>query len=349
MATALACPFDRVTFDAAGDCRRCGAGWRTEADLSALAPTAFRRLAPDNKVGRPGPSWSLACPACRAKLAPWRLAQLDVWLYRCPSCQGWLCPRGTPATLSRLELQLQRQTAFESFSPEERAEMARDIATEVAESAPQPELPPVQGFLASFGLPVVTRIARTRLPVVTWALALTLIAVSFVEARGSDLDTVRFAYGPDNRGLVAALAAAFSHAGAGHLLGNFYFLLAFGDGVEQRVPRWLYLPAFVAAAVGVLLLDAVLHPRAALLGASGGIAALIGACVVLQPRAQVAIRLWRFELRIPMRGFFLLALAFQGLLGALHVPGIAWTAHLLGLSFGGAAAALLLIARSSRR
>jgi len=349
MAAGLACPFDGVALDAAGDCRRCGAGWRTAADLSARAPTAFRRLAPDDEVGRPGPSWSLACPACSATLAPWRLEKLDVWLYRCPSCEGWLCPRGTPATLTRLELQLQRQTAFESFSPEERADMARDIAAEAAESAPDPELPPVQGFLALFGLPVVTRIARARLPVATWALALTLVAVFFAESRGSDLEHARFAYGPDHRGLLAAVTAAFSHAGVGHLLGNFYFLLAFGDGVEQRVPRWLYLPAFVAAAVGGLLLDAALHPHAQLLGASGGIAAAIGACVVLQPRAQVAIRLWRFELRIPMRGFFLLALAFQGLMAALHVPGIAWTAHLLGLSFGAIAATALLVARRSRK
>jgi len=99
--------------------------------------------------------------------------------------------------------------------------MARDIAAEVAESAPEPELPPVQGFLATFGLPVVTRIARTRLPVVTWALALTLIAVFVVESRGSDLGHVRFAYGPENRGLLSALRAALSHAGYGHLLGHF--------------------------------------------------------------------------------------------------------------------------------
>jgi len=348
MSTTLACPFDGVAFDATGDCRRCGAGWRTEAQLSAGSTSAFRRLAPESTVGKAGPSWKLACPACAKTLVPWRLGTFDVWLYRCPSCGGWLCPRGTPATLSRLELQLQRQTAFESFSPEERAEMARDIAAEVAESAADPELPPVQGFLASFGLPVVTRIARTRVPFVTWALALTLIAVSIAESAGSDLGHARFAYGPENRGLLSALRAALSHAGYGHLLGNFYFLLAFGDGVEQRVPRWLYLPAFVAAAVGVLLLDAVLHPHAAILGASGGVAALIGACVVLQPRAQVAIRFWSFELRISMRSFFLVALAFQGLLGALHVPGIAWTAHLLGLSFGGAAAALYALTRRPR-
>ncbi|HXU05178.1 MAG TPA: rhomboid family intramembrane serine protease [Polyangia bacterium] len=305
----------------------------------------------DEEVGRPGPSWKLVCPACRATLAPWRLQQLDIWMYRCPSCAGWLCPRGTPATLSRLELQIQRRDAFDSFSPEEREEMAREIAAEAAASAPDRELPPVQDFLARFGIPVVTSIHRERIPAMTWALALTLVAVFVVETRGADVEQMvaRFGYGPDNRGLWAALKAALAHGGIGHLVGNAYLLLVFGDGVEQRVPRWLYLPAFVAAAVGVLLVDAALHPQSVLIGASGGVAALIGACVVLQPRAQVAVRLLLFELRLRMPTVFLLALAFQGLMAALHVPGVAWTAHLLGLATGAIGAALLLIARRSRR
>ena len=60
--------------------------------------------------------------------------------------------------------------------------MAREIAAETAASAPDPELPPVHAFLALLGLPVVTRIRRERLPLVTWGLALALIAVFVAEA-----------------------------------------------------------------------------------------------------------------------------------------------------------------------
>ena len=64
--------------------------------------------------------------------------------------------------------------------------MAREIAAEAAASAPDPELPPVHAFLALLGLPVVMRIRRERLPLVTWGLALALIAVFVAEApRGS--------------------------------------------------------------------------------------------------------------------------------------------------------------------
>jgi membrane associated rhomboid family serine protease len=341
-AAPLACSFDGVALDAAGDCRRCGAGWRTQTDLVARGASAYARLAPD-ETDTAGPSRALACPACRTTLAPWKLDTLEVWLYRCPSCAGWLCPRGTPATLARLDAQLRRQAAFASFSPEERAAMAREIAAEAAESAPDPELPPVHAVLALLGLPVVRRVRRERLPVATWGLALVLIAVFVGEARGAGVDAAiaRLGYGPSNRGLWAALTATFAHAGVMHLIGNVYFLLAFGDGVEQRAPRWLLAPAFVAIGVGAIMLDGALHPASVLVGASGGVAAVIGACMVLQPRAQVAIRLWPLAFRLSMRGFFFVALALQAVMGAVHVPGVAWTAHLAGLTLGAAGAALL--------
>jgi membrane associated rhomboid family serine protease len=340
--TPRACPFDGVALDAAGDCRRCGTGWRTEDDVRARGATAFGRLALDD--GRSvGPSRSLSCSVCRAPLAPWRLGKLDIWLYRCAACAGWTCPRGTLATLARVDDQLQRQAAFESFSPDERAQMAREIAAETAESMAEPELPFIHRLLALMGVPVVTRIRRERLPLVTWALAAALVVVFVIERRGGGVDAAvaRLGFGPEHRGVWPALTATFVHAGWLHLLGNVYFLLAFGDGVEQRAPRWLLAVAFVVLGAGVLALDGALHPSDVLVGASGGVAAMIGACVVFQPRAQVTIQLGPLVLRVSMRGFFLLALAFQGLMGVLHVPGVAWTAHLLGLAFGATGAALL--------
>ena len=187
MSAPLVCPVDGVALDAAGDCRRCGAGWRTEADVAARGATAFRRLAPD-ETSAEGPSRTLSCPACRAALVPWRLDRLDVWLYRCPSCQGWLCPRGTLDTLARVDAQMRRQIAFESFSPEERAAMAREIAAEAAAVRARSGAAAGSRVPGAAGLAGVTRIRRERLPLVTWGLALALIAVFVAEARGAGVD-----------------------------------------------------------------------------------------------------------------------------------------------------------------
>jgi membrane associated rhomboid family serine protease len=119
------------------------------------------------------------------------------------------------------------------------------------------------------------------------------------------------------------------------------FLRAVGDGVAQRAPRWLLAPGFILAGAAALLVDGALHPAAALVGASGGVAAVIGACVVLQPRAQVAIHLWPLALRLSMRSFFILQLLFQVVMGATHLAGSAWTAQLVGLALGAIAAAPL--------
>jgi len=79
MAGPLICPFDGVALDAAGNCRRCGAGWRAEADLSARAPGAFARLAPDAAADPSGLGRSLACPTGDgATLVPWKLDALAV-------------------------------------------------------------------------------------------------------------------------------------------------------------------------------------------------------------------------------------------------------------------------------
>jgi len=221
--------------------------------------------------------------------------------------------------------------------------MAREIAAESAEAMPEPDLPFVHGFLANFGLPVVTRIRRERLPLATWALALSLVAVFIGELRRPDLEAAvaHLGYGPGHRGLAAAAIATFAHAGWGHLLGNFYFLLAFGDGVEQRAPRWLLALAFVLIGIAGLMVDGLLHPGSVLVGASGGVAAMMGACVVLQPRARVTIKLWPITFRLSMRGFFIGALVLQALLASLRIPGVAWIAHLVGLALGAAGAAML--------
>ena len=337
----LRCPNDGMELSGDRPCRRCGARWRPDDDLTSRAPRAFARMKPAARTAAEAHGKPLDCPACGAPLVAWQLSESLVLMYRCAACGGWLCPRGTLETLDQQEKRIAREVAFASFSPAERAEMARDLAAETAR--PDRELGPVHKLLALCGLPVVTRTAGPRLPIVTWSLVVVLVAVFIAQQRGDGLDAsvARLAYGPEHSGVWSALQASFAHAGWFHLLGNVYFLAAFGDGVEQRAPRLVYAVGFAVIGALALVVESAAHPQAPIIGASGGVAAVVGACVVLQPRAQVATGLGPLILRLGIVGFAMFWAAFQMLMALLHVPGTAWLAHLAGLVLGVAGAYVL--------
>ena len=334
MTSPLRCPNDGMELDGERPCRRCGARWRPDDDLSARAPQAFARMAPAARTAAEAHGKALACPQCAAPLVAWQLTESLVLMYRCASCAAWLCPRATIETLEQQEKRIARELAFASFSPAERAEMARDLAA--ATASPDRPLGPVHKLLALCGLPVVMRTERLRLPIVTWSLVSVLVAVFIAQQSGDGLEASvgRLAYGPQHSGVWAALQAGFAHAGWFHLLGNVYFLAVFGDGVEQRAPRLAYAAGFAAIAALAIVVDSVAHPEAAVIGSSGGVAAVVGACVVLQPRAQVAIGLGPLVLRVGIVAFAMVWAAFQMLMALLHIPGTAWLAHLVGLALG---------------
>ena len=224
--------------------------------------------------------------------------------------------------------------------------MAREIAAETAETAPDPELPLVHGLLAKLGLPVVTRIHRERVPLVSWALALALVAVFVTELRGAGIDAAvaRLGYGPDNRGLWAAVKAVFAHAGWGHLIGNCYFLLAFGDGVDSARRGWLRRGVRVLAGVAALLVDGALHPARAR-GRErrrGGADSGAASCCSRAPRSRPPLA--SGPTAVDARFLWSQSMCSMAL---LRVPGGAWTAHIVGLALG-AGSALVLRRRPER-
>ena len=141
------------------------------------------------------------------------------------------------------------------------------------------------------------------------------------------------------------VAALFLHGGWLHLLGNMAFLSVFGDDVEGRL-RWrrfliLYLGSGLVASAAQIAGS----PRSdlPLIGASGAIAGVLGAFLVLFPKARLAGVLPLGCLVIPMKSRAFLFIPFWFLLqlyGALAAPpgsfagGTAWYAHLAGFAAG---------------
>ena len=144
---------------------------------------------------------------------------------------------------------------------------------------------------------------------------------------------------------LSVLTAMFLHGGWLHLLGNMLFLFVFGNNVEDRLGRLRFLGFYLlcgyAATYGFALFQG--SSSQPLVGASGAIAGVLGAYLVLFPRARV-LSLLTFFFFLPVRlpawlvlgGWFLLQyLYFRGA-GLAAGSGVAYGAHVVGFVVGAA-------------
>jgi len=163
----------------------------------------------------------------------------------------------------------------------------------------------------------------------------------------------RAAQGPLPVAALSVLTALFVHGSWVHLLGNMLFLHVFGPGVEARTGRarfaLFYLLAGYAATYGYALGGA--GAGQTLVGASGAIAGVLGAYLLLHPRARVT-GLFPFLLFLPLRLPAWLVLGFWFAVQWLAArtgpagPGVAYLAHVTGFAFGFLCAAVLRWQRS---
>ncbi len=148
----------------------------------------------------------------------------------------------------------------------------------------------------------------------------------------------------------------FLHGGWWHLISNMLALYIFGDNVEDRLGHFRYLAFYI---VGGLLAGAthlVAYHASAVptVGASGAIAAVLGAYMVLYPHSRVLTLVPIFYfiriVEIPALlylGFWFVSQLFNGLFALaatadmMATGGVAWWAHIGGFAFGMAAAKLI--------
>ena len=142
----------------------------------------------------------------------------------------------------------------------------------------------------------------------------------------------------------SVLASMFLHANWLHLAGNMFFLWMFGDNVEDRFGRVTYLLFYLVggaiAALGHVLSDP--NSLVPVVGASGAIAAVMGAYLVLAPRARltaIIVPIFFLPFRVPAWIFLIEWLVLQFFTSANS--GVAWIAHVAGFAAGVALALLL--------
>jgi membrane associated rhomboid family serine protease len=141
--------------------------------------------------------------------------------------------------------------------------------------------------------------------------------------------------------LVPLLTSMFLHGGLMHLLGNMLFLWIFGDNVEDYFGHIGYLVFYLVCGVGSGLLQVLFNPHSLLpvIGASGAISGVMGAYLLLYPRAQVLT--FFFIILVPVPAFVILGYWFViqflegvGRIGLKETGGTAWWAHVGGFLLG---------------
>ena len=164
---------------------------------------------------------------------------------------------------------------------------------------------------------------------------------------------LRFGDAPLVPNLATLLTSLFLHGGWLHLIGNMWYLWIFGDNVEDRLGHFRYLMFYFTGGVVASLTQVVASPASEIptVGASGAIAAVLGAYAVTYPRARVVTLIPFFPFFPIVRLSALLVLGlwfvFQFFSGALSLAwsahgGTAWWAHIGGFVFGMAAIKLLV-------
>lgn len=178
---------------------------------------------------------------------------------------------------------------------------------------------------------------------------------SFVPAeitRGKDLvGTIRMVVGKEPISyslypsphplLLTIFSAMFMHGSWPHLLGNMVYLWIFGDQIEDRLGKIRFLLFYLGCGVAATAAHYLADTKSLIpcLGASGAIAGILGAYLILYPGNRVTVLVLRFFIQLPayvvLGVWFLMQLVGQfGANSAAETSLVAYAAHLGGFLAG---------------
>lgn len=132
----------------------------------------------------------------------------------------------------------------------------------------------------------------------------------------------------------SVLASVFLHGGWIHLLSNMLFLWIFGNNIEDRLRHVRFLGFYLLAGVAATAGHVLAQPDSAIpiVGASGAIAGVMGAYLVLHP--TVRIRTFIFVFLVSPPAWLFLGFWFVSQFYVNPNSGVAWVAHVAGFLFG---------------
>ena len=195
----------------------------------------------------------------------------------------------------------------------------------------------------------------SRFPIVTASIIALNVLAFLLELMNGDDFVTRWSVIPADivagRHWTTLLTALFMHASWPHILGNMVFFWAFGPEIEDAMNPWRFTAFYLTGGIVSMLAQIAIDPGSTIpnLGASGAIAAVMGAFLVTYPRDKIRTVLligWFVQITfIPaallIGLWFLIQLISFGTVADVQSGGVAYVAHIGGIIYGAATARLL--------
>jgi membrane associated rhomboid family serine protease len=193
-----------------------------------------------------------------------------------------------------------------------------------------------------------------RVPIVTAGIIVVNVVVFVLELMRGEAFVTQWAAVPaqivSGHHWITILTAMFMHGSWSHIIGNMIFLWAFAPEIEDAMGRGRYLVFYLVGGLVAMLAQVAASPHSTVpnLGASGAIAAVMGAFIVTYPRDQIRTLLFIFVFArirfIPaalLIGLWFISQFFHaGAVAEVQTGGVAYLAHIGGFIFGAATARL---------
>jgi len=301
-----------------------------------------------NKLGNQTTGEQLGCPACKNTMQGFQVPFefRSVVVDHCGSCGALWLDRGEGQKLAEIVAAAAASGALNTTSGGQ-AILSDD---ELAHSQDRERPPGMRLLLFQFftGLPIEVFNPVYRRPWITQSFVVLMTLIFLAQfamfASSTEREVMEFlrmwgvvpelvGQGQNLHGL---LTHAFLHGSFAHLVSNMYFLWIFGDNVEDRIGRVGFIVLFVLSALSGAVLQIVFQQNATIpmVGASGAVAGLMAAYLMLFPRVKLWVMILIFPFRIPVWIYIAFWIGVQFLMASLNVPGVGWFAHIGGFMTG---------------
>jgi len=185
-------------------------------------------------------------------------------------------------------------------------------------------------------------------PAVTALIILINVAVFVAELMRGDAFVLKWSVVPADifagHHWITILTAMFLHGSWSHIIGNMVFLWAFGPEIEDTMNPLRYSVFYLAGGLVAMLAQVLASPHSTVpnLGASGAIAAVMGAFLVTYPRDRmrsllvifIFVRVTFIPAALLIVVWFLIQLVNAGAVANVQTGGVAYLAHIGGCIFG---------------